>query len=54
MPSAEAPPPSVSVTVKPICEPAVTLSASACLSIESAGFLPHEGNEKLPIRVRQS
>ena len=58
-PLAPAPPLFLSVTVKPICEPGVTLAASAVLKIETAGAGGggacgvHCENTKLPMRVRQ-
>ena len=52
-PFASTPPPFVSVTLKPTGEPAITVAASARFSTRRFGFFRHEGNEKLPIRVRQ-
>ena len=58
-PVATAVPEFLSMTVKPICEPAVTLAASAVLKTETAGagggggIGVHPGNLKLPMRVRQ-
>ena len=40
--------------MKPICEPALMEAASALFVSERlAGALVHDGNLKLPIRVRQ-
>jgi len=58
-PLASAPPLFLSLTVKPICEPGITLAASAVLKIETAGAGGggacgvHWGKAKLAMRVRQ-
>jgi hypothetical protein len=58
-PLASALPLFLSVTVKPICVPGITLAASAVLKIETAGAGGgggcgvHCGKAKLPMRVRQ-